>query len=187
MDINISNNEECNCYEFFLVKNNDMNSDELDIYNCNFSIEEFYTLLNKINDVMHKLSIKSHQKEWKEYINGDMFYKNYSNNGIRVYKKIYVDVKELTPDWIFTKSIKTKQSPLNYSCNAQDFSSLYIRCITYRINNRIFINFENCWNSKIDKIYYKIYINYNHDNCVDISLIKDKIVEIINLFLNTTC
>lgn len=183
MDINISNESKYNFYEFLLIKNSNRNIEELNIYDYNFNEEEFYTILNKINDLMSKLSIKPNQKEWKEYVHADIYYKNYLNNEIKVYKKTNVEVEQLLPHWILIKSIKTKQSPLNYSCTNKFFAVLYMRCLIYRINNRIYINFENSWNEKTNKKSYKIYINYNHDNNVDLPLIKDKILEIINIFI----
>lgn len=180
--MNISNESVYNYYEFILIKDSNKKINELNIYDYNFNKDEFYSILQKINEIMSKKSIKPYQREWKEYVHADIYYKNYSNNEIKIYKKTHVDVEELLGDWILIKSLKTKHSPLNYSCTTQMFAILYTRCLIYRVNNRIYINFENSWNEKTNKNEYKIYINYNHDNNVDLPLIKKKIIEIINIF-----
>lgn len=114
--------------------------------------------------------------EFTEYTMKDMVYcYNKSNDGQKVYRKIlknhgvkngiYCYDEELLPPHRFpcTDDIK-------YKCEIKKFS--------YRINNRIYLNYEEEKN-KDDETYKYIYIHYKHSENVDVKRMNIDILKVM--------
>jgi hypothetical protein len=54
----------------------------------------------------------------------------------------------------------------------------YVRKLIFRINNRVYLNFE-CKKHNNASYSYSIYLNYNHDNSVDYEASSSTIKKII--------
>lgn len=139
------------------------------VYDINFSKDEFYNIMNR-------LKYKCYQKDCKQYVSGNLFYENLNNEEVKVYK---TEVKNIIikDRYIISFYNKSKLSVLNFesSTNINDIN--YIRKLIFRVSNRIYINFEI--KKKNNNLVYNIYINYNHDDTVDLSLINDSLENIV--------
>ena len=153
-------------YIYSLNSTNSLNSN---IYTCDINIpeEKFIKLLDIINTRYHN----PFEKTFKCYMQSDLVMENYAKEkDIKVYKKETVKVEH-----------KNKFIVIHYNRNKFPFhmfhsstainSIFYCRRITFRIMNRIYINFDTQLYDQ-DDIIRKIYINYNHDDNVDVDNIN---------------
>ena len=161
----------CNYVEFsilpFQVSNANANANAHKVYETNFEKDEFYKVMKRLS---HDESLKYFQKEYKQYVSQDLIYENKDNDDICVYKKKMVDEGLITDNCIYTTYQKTKLSILAFPSSIKIHSISYIRKLTFRVNNRIYVNFECKYEN--DEIFYRIYINYNHEQNVELDKIK---------------
>jgi hypothetical protein len=139
------------------------------VYDINFSKEEFYNIMNR-------LKYKCFQKDCKQYVSGNLIYENFNNEDVKVYK---TEVKNIIikNHYIISFYNKSKLSVLNFESSKNINDINYIRKLIFRVSNRIYINFEI--KKKNNNLVYNIYINYNHDDTVDLSLINDSLENIL--------
>lgn len=172
---NIFQSSNCNYIEFTILPLDRKNTtnDSFIITPINFTKTEFYAIMRKI---CSDESLKYFQKEYKQFVSNDLIYENKDNDDIRVYKKAVLNERVINDRCIFTAFNKTKLSILAFPCSLNINDIAYVKKLTFRINNRIYLNFEIKYYESIDKQFYRIYINYNHDTNVDLGLSK-KILE----------
>lgn len=144
------------------------------IYDINYTKDEFYNIMNR-------LKYKCFQKDCKQYVSGNLIYENFNNEDVKVYKTEIKNIK-INSEYIISFYNKSKLTVLNFesSTNINDIN--YIRKLIFRVSNRIYINFEI--KKKNNNLVYNIYINYNHDDTVDLSLINDSLENIIKTLIN---
>lgn len=57
----------------------------------------------------------------------------------------------------------------------------YVKKFSFRVNNRIYVNFETYIID--DDEYFKVYLNYNHEKNVDMDIINKEIDNILSNLL----
>jgi hypothetical protein len=62
----------------------------------------------------------------------------------------------------------------------------YIHRLTYRLHNRLFLNFEIQKTMDHTELY-KVYFNYNHDKSSEVSTITKPLGEVMQSLLASTC
>lgn len=169
--INQSYLETCNYVEIFYVpKQNDIISTSTGL-----TKEIFNNIMSKMINEKYKYF----QKDLKQYVIGTLFYENDNNEDLKVIKK---ECKEIT----HTNSFMTvyfdrcKMTMLNLPSTNLVHDCTYIRRLTFRINNRVYLNFECKKKTNTDTTYYTIYMNYNHDTGVDVNASCNTIQEILD-------
>jgi hypothetical protein len=158
----------CNYYEIVLLSNDN----KYDFGQSGFS---------KVLAKMSQTTYKHFEKNYKEYIIEDIIVHNYNNEETKVFRNSAKDVIE-NKDHIIIGFQKTKLTPLNYPSTTYIYNISYVKKLIFRISNRIYINFEINLDKDSYKTY-KIYINYNHDNNVDMSQILSQLDELMKLLL----
>lgn len=150
---------DANYYEIYFVDRCSNN----EIYNKS----DFYTILGKVKD----MSYKFFKKQYKQYIHENVIVHNYDNDEIKVQKKVLLDKIYITNTLTLAYQ-KTKQSMLNVSSTKNIYDIKYIKKLTFRVNNWIYINFEISFSHDMETLDHTVYINYNHDDKVDMELIN---------------
>ena len=115
---------------------------------------------------LRKTPYKYLKKEYKEYVHEDITYENDCNNDIKVYSKYPILAKTLNDNILGILYTKTKLTILSFPSSLKINTINYVKKLSFRVNNRIYINFEIKLNSLEEKTY-AIYVNYNHDINVD--------------------
>lgn len=110
------------------------------------------------------------QKHYKEYVYRNLFYENNEKNQIKIHKKSLmnnVDIKHKTMKMLIFN--KEKQPYNVFPASRMLHSICYVSRVTFKINNRVYINFEKRkYEGNSDVAFNKVYINYNHDDNVDL-------------------
>ena len=175
-----------NYIEYIFTPNSTTNStnSKLSTFDINVPEEQFIKLLSVIIARYHN----PFEKTFKCYMQSDLVMENYAEEkDIKVYKKEMVKY-EIRNDNIIVLHYNRNKFPFHmFHSNTEINSVFYCRRATFRILNRIYINFETQLypNKDADKdiVIRKIYVNYNHDDNVDI----DNINMMINTILGVLC
>jgi len=161
-----------NYYEIYFVDGPSNN----DIY----SKSDFYAILGKVKD----MSYKFFKKQYKQYIHENVIVHNYDNDEIKVQKKVLLD-RTYINNTLTLAFQKTKQSMLNVSSTKNIYDIKYVKKLTFRVNNWIYINFEISSSHDMDHLDHTAYINYNHDEKVDLDLINATIKDLCGKLVAT--
>lgn len=132
--------------------------------NTSLSRDEFYDYLRKIMQMSYKYS----QKQFKELVIGNTHYYNFNNQEVQVYSETTNNVAEIsnTNTYIAVAQNRSKLSILGFPSTRNIYVENVKRRLTFRITNRIFVNFEH--GEEDGTIFYNIYLNFNHDKDVDV-------------------
>lgn len=174
-----SNMDSYNYKEYVMFKNSIVDSSSTAIFDINIDETTFKQTLLKMEGKNN--NYKYFQRECKEYVFSDIIYKIYNDDEIKIYKLIPMDmnISDKSNTWIECIFQKNKLSLINVPSNINYDTLSYIKTLTFRISNRIYVNFEV--KKTDDVISYKIFINYNHDANVDNTEIEKQIAHIITL------
>ena len=159
--------KDCNYYEIIFMN--------ADLYSLGQSA--FAKLLAN----MTATNYKSFEKQYKEYIIDDIIVQNYNNQETKILRLTPKDIIDRITYRIIGYQ-KSKLTALNHPSTTYIYNTLYIKKLTFRISNRIYINFEIALDKDEEKTY-KVYINYNHDTNVDMSVITEQLKGLMHLFL----
>lgn len=164
-----------NYFEFHLCNStyNDIDN-SIGIYNTSLDREKFYDLMYKMMDT----NFRYHQKQYKEMLIGDVCYQNYKNEEMSIYNIQTNTIESITDKLFAIAQTKNKLSILSVPSTLNVYSENIIRRLIFRVSNRVFVNFENGITD--NKKYYKIFINYNHDKDVDISVFVKQISSVLD-------
>lgn len=121
---------------------------------------------------------KHFERQYKEYTYGNVIYQNNDNQDIKVVKLIGESFEEIHPHIMKIGYIKTKMNIVNISSTTDIDRIAYVKRLIMRINNRIYVNFEVSDDSV--KKTYKVYINFNYDNQIDINDSNKVLDDLIN-------
>ncbi len=149
----------------------------LTITNINWSKENFDRVLLKF--VLNK-DYNYFKKVYDVYRYQNMEYLLYDEDKIMVHSNNLLDVffdKNLIYNGYVQNTVPIHLFPSTKNIHEK----LYITRITIKFNNRIFLNFE-IQETNEKKLYYRIYINYNHSTKLDLNSNLLKIKELIKLF-----
>lgn len=136
----------------------------------------FGRLLQNIRTKGHPLF----QKHCKQYINRNIYMETYDNNQIKVYKQKYVMAGDVSDSLKVVVYSNEKQPYHMFPTSKQMHSIAYVSKAICKINNRVFVNFERKQFNDAE-VYFKIYINYNHDHNVDLANIQTALNVAISL------
>jgi hypothetical protein len=123
------------------------------------------------------------QKHYKEYVHRNMYYENNDKNQIKIHKKTLLKTLDI-PSCSMKLFVchKEKQPYHLFPSTTMLHSISYISKLTFKINNRVYLNFERRkYSNNADVSFNKIYINYNHDDNVDLTNIQTAIDTCVNL------
>ncbi len=147
------------------------------VYNTNLDPDIFFKSLASMKKYSEE--VKFFQKEYKEYIVNDITCQVYPNdNETKVFRKKTLGV-EYKDHLLVISHNKNKLTMLNFPSTKNINQTCYSKSLIFRISNRIYLNFVISINELKNKSY-NIYINYNHDSNVDLSLINNSIMKILN-------
>lgn len=169
-----------NHLEFIVLSKNTVSSHAsqcMQVFDSSLAKEEFYRILYRMMDT----NFKYHQKQYKETIIGNTVYHNNKNEEISIFKVTTHAVQVFNDVLLASEQHKVKQSILGLPSTNNVNCESYIRRITFRVSNRIFVNFENGMCD--EKNFYKITVNYNHDKDVDVSNIAVSIEKTLKLIM----
>lgn len=163
----IINRTDYNYIEFVVSSRNSESS--LNIYDTDLDKDVFYNILRKLQNE----SYKYFQKDFKQYTSGNLIYEtSKESSDIKVYKKVPINAMNTVNGIQNVTALcykKTKLSILSFPSSLNINSILNVRRLTFRVNNRIYINFEIKQKLNGDN-NYNIFVNYNHDPNVDASV-----------------
>lgn len=167
-----------NYYEFFLCNQKDINDSDIQSYKIGLDVDTFYEIMSKMKNVEYKCF----QKEYKEYIHKDLTCQSYINDDVKVFRKTnsFVNWNE---KYLIIGSTFNKLTLLNFPSTTNIQQTSYIKQQIFRINNRTYLNFKVSIDSDTKEKTYTIYLNYNHEENVDVEMINKNINEIMNLIL----
>lgn len=160
-------NNACNYYEIVIMDKN-----KYDI-----GYERFFGTLAK----MAFTDYKYFEKQYKQYIvlgDDNIFCHNYENEELKIFKNTPVLVEEGDGFKTYGYS-KTKLTVLNYPSTTHIFDISYVKRLTFRVSNRVYINFEISFSPDDEKKTYRVYVNYNHDNNVDMKIVNKSLNEVL--------
>lgn len=132
-------------------------------YEVGLSPETFRELLSCL--ARSNTEYKFFQKEYKEYTYGDIIVHNYKNTETRVFKHTPVTIQELDNKMLLGYH-RSKLTFLSVPSTKNIHDMKYIKKLIFRVNNRIFINFQIALDVDGKKVY-TVYVNYNHESNID--------------------
>lgn len=159
---------ETNYLEFVLVDNacgieNDLN------YLVSLCSSDYQ--IGKLIDYLTLKNIKSHEKRIKKYVKNTLIYEvaledNGNVTDIKCYNKTILNVSKNSPNVYLLEYNKTKVPIHSFSASIEIHDVEYIKRLTYRFSNRIYINIDSIKNFDGSK-YSKVFVNVNIDKNVD--------------------
>lgn len=168
-----------NYFEIHLCNSTYTNIDtNVGIYTTSLDRERFYNLMYKMMDTNYRY----HQKQYKEVFIGDVCYQNYKNDEMSIHNIQTNTIESITDKLFAIAQTKNKLSILSVPSTLNIYSENVIKRLIFKISNRVFINFENGITD--NKKYYKVFINYNHDKDVDISVVLRNIKDALDTLTN---
>jgi hypothetical protein len=158
-----------NYIEYVIMKTNNMNYD--------ISDHMFFDLLHNIKRKHNNVF----QRHYKEYVFRNFVYENNKENQLQVYKKT-LHFHKMHDRKFKVMTYHKEKLPFHIFPSTQNLHSItYVSKATFKINSRVFLNFERKKYEYSEEYYNKIYINYNHDSNVDLTTIEQAINEAIRL------
>lgn len=120
---------------------------------------------------------KFSQKQYKEFVYGDIFYHNYIDNELKVFRltplSTSYDKKRLCMHFN-----KQKLSLINVPSTASMDTVRYVKHLVYRISHRVFLNFVVKKEASTNICTYDIYVNYNHTNNVEMDIVTKQLEQL---------
>ena len=135
-------------------------------------------------------NVKHFERQYKQFVHNDVYYNIVKATG-------EVSVYSLHPVCRFGGEIfntsnlltmsyeKKKLSILNFTSSMSYDNIVDVSKTTFRITNRIYINFEEHTYPDTQEVTYHAYINYNHDKNVDWDTIKLDLQRVIKIFVSS--
>jgi hypothetical protein len=168
-----------NYYEIFLSPQiNKKNYGLLEEIDVNISKNDFYNMLSILKAA--NTDYKVFEKEYKEYVYSDVIVHNYNNDVTRVFKNTVLQIKNNEQLFVISYH-RSKMTFLSVPSTTVIYEINYIRKLIFRVNNRIFINFQ-CTLSQDDIKTYSVYINYNHESNMDPISVQTALKKLISIF-----
>lgn len=147
-------------------------------YNIGLSRKDFRNLLSAI--AKSNLNLKPFQKEYKEYIYDDVIVHNYKNTETHVFRHTPICVQPATSAGLLIGYQKNKLTFLNVPSTRNIYDIQYVKKLIFRVNNRIFVNFQSSVNLNQEKTY-TVYINYNHENNIEQDSVQNNIESLMKV------
>lgn len=140
------------------------------VQSCNVSIDKelFDRVLAHVSE--NKTYSKPFCKKYKVSVYQNMFYEVYCNNEIKTYSK---DIMSLDVNGRFLKVMCNKEKiPFHlFPCTTSLHDTYCVTKLSFRLHNRVFLNFIQQTRYDSSTTIYKILLNYNHDNNIEQNVI----------------
>lgn len=158
-------NYDCNYFEFNILNTADAQSLHEDVFLLETSLarDKFYRIMQTISTD----DMKFYQKAYKESIIGNTVYHNSKNEEISIFNVETKMMNTLSKNVCLFGKAKNKLTILSLPSTNHIHYESYVKRLTLKITNRIFVNFEHGLSGS--ERFYRIYMNYNHDKDVDMS------------------
>lgn len=145
------------------------------MYDCNLNKERFMFLLNAVS---RKCKLKYFSKKTKRYRINEQFMEVF-NDDVKVYKQECLS--NLYDRGFLCLYYKRDKLPYHQFPSTMNIHEIvYIQKLTYRLHNRLFLNFEI--HKRMDGLQrFKIYFNYNHDKSSEINNIREILQEYVTM------
>ena len=127
-----------------------------------------------------KFATKANQREYKEICYDDIIYQNHYQEELKVFRLVPITHTE-EKGHVQIQYQKQKLSLVNVPSTASPHSIAYVRQLTIRFSNRVFLNFVVKAPASTQKQEYSVYVNYNHDPNVDSAVTKRQLDEIFKI------
>lgn len=159
--------DSCNYIEIVLRNINSEiitdNHNTLKWIDMNVSEDAFAQCLDRIR----KHRFKNFQKSFKTYIKADHYLENMEHEDIKVYTRQIVKLDASNKAYVKVYMQKEKKPFHAFPSTSKIHSVYYTNRLTFRINNRLFLNFDVLYYPEDQQVVRKVFINYNHDSHVD--------------------
>jgi hypothetical protein len=162
----------CNYVELIITSDDDANDRTVHV---GLSREVFTKYLEMI-----KLP-KYFTKHAKCFQYQNMIYENSHNEDIKVMTKTINKIEHLSKKLTICIGKKEKQPFHMFPSTTSLDSMYYVNRLIFRFHNRVYLNFETITYIPKRNVVFKVYINYNHDNNVDVTSINQCIESIVNM------
>jgi hypothetical protein len=151
--------------------------DEDSSYDINDKV--FYRLINNVRSKGYNCF----QKHFKEYVFRNMFFENSDKKQVKIYKKTLLNTVDMSNGVIKMLTFNKEKQPYHlFPASTMLHSISYVSRLIFKENNRVYINFEKRkFEGLPDMSFNKVYINYNHDDNVDLGSIQTAIEKCIML------
>lgn len=171
-------NSEANYYEIYIGTGAKLENPEgHKSYNIGLSRKDFRNLLSAI--AKSNLNLKPFQKEYKEYIYDDVIVHNYKNTETHIFRHTPICVQP-SATTVLIGYQKNKLTFLNVPSTRNIYDIQYVKKLIFRVNNRIFVNFQSSVNLNQEKTY-TVYINYNHENNIEQDSVQNNIESLMKV------
>lgn len=146
-------------------------------YSIGLSKDEFTGLLEKMG---RATEIKHFQKEYKEYVYNDVIVHNYMNNETRVFRNAPVLVQE-GKRCVVSAYNRSKLTFLNVPSTKTIHDIQCVKRLIFRVNNRVFVNFQAAAPEGSSDVTYTVCLNYNHEQNVDMDSMGESLERVCGL------
>lgn len=132
-------------------------------------------------------NIKFYERKVKQYVKDNLYYEVVLDHkdeisDIRSYVKSAVDYD--VRDGMVKVAYNKSKKPIHTFSSSYDMHDIsYIRRLTFRINNRIFINFDFACNVDGEQ-YNKVFMNANIDQNVDYEYIQTEMKQYLEIMMS---
>ena len=154
-------------------------------FQYSLSSDEFFNYMDK----MQKKYDKCFQTDHKEYILNNMrLIKQVSETGdvddtkVNMFHVLKTDV--LSSELMMVIYDKKKLPIVGFPSTSSLSGIKHVRRLIFRVNNRIFVNFQEEKVHGSEEMCYRLFVNYNHSDGVDLKESVSKINMLINCLVS---
>lgn len=159
-----------------------INAKDSETCSYDFGKDVFMDKLKHISKTCH---IKYFTKKIKRYRVEDMSMEM-CDDDIKIFKQTCGKSCIVNDAMLCIGYSRDKQPYHMFPCTTRIHEIVFIQRLTFRLHNRLFLNFEI--QKTIDKRQiFKIYFNYNHDKCAETQVISDILTKFTQYLLASTC
>lgn len=149
-------------------------------FDVSLSEEQFSSLLKRMAKSQSKHQYKYFQKEYKEYVYNDIVVQNYKNTETRAFKNQTIAIEHAAGRLTLAHA-RSKLTFLSVPSTKNIHEVAYVKKLTFRVNNRIFVNFVSKIDEKTRETTRFAYVNYNHESNVDADGVEKTLEEVLAL------
>lgn len=167
-----------NLFEFYILNSNEPvmgMSDNIQVFNTSLTKETFYRTMQQI----HCKHQKTQVQQYKCTVLGELQYMNFENKDIVICSKRTASVYQVSNNILFIGSNKKKLSILSFPSTQTFDNEEYVRVMTFKISNRLSVQFSQSKPINCENTTYKVKIAYTHDSNVD----RDTVIKQLNNLL----
>jgi len=144
--------------------------------------EEFDRLLMRCTNYFKHAKV--FDRQYKQFVLNNLYYNIVKSTGeVSVCSLNPICTYDMPPSLVGVCYEKKKLSIMNFPSTLMYDNIVEVKKTVLRINNRLYINFEEQKDVIDDTTSYHVYANYNHDSHVDWDTVKgdlQKVVKIIS-------